>query len=118
MSLWVPHYDAKGRLYWYSVSVPILPLIAAVGVSVAFLLEMATNAPLKSLTFFAGMLLLGFAAFLAAKISVFQTGFWFSFGSGRMTPRMRRFYRLGYLLMVPAAVVTVLLSMLVVRLHG
>ena len=118
MSLWIPRRDVDGRLHWYSVSVPIYALSALAVCLGVLLLELATKAPLKSLTFFAGTLLLGFAAFLTAKISVFQTGFWFSFGSGRMTPRMRRFYRLGYLLMVPGAVMTLLLSALVIGLYG
>jgi hypothetical protein len=118
MSLWIPRRDSDGRLYWYSVSVPIVALVPALAICLVLLVDLARNAPLKSLTFFAGMLLLGFAAFLSAKVSVYQTGFWFSFGSGRMTPGMRRFYRLGYSLMVPAAIMTLLLSLLVVRLHG
>ena len=118
MSLWIPRRDADGRLHYYSVNVPLLPLVAVLGMCLVLLLELTTKAPLKLLTFFAGMLLLGFAAFFTAKISVFQTGFWFSFCSGRMTPRMRRFYRLSYLLMVPGAVMTLLLSALVIGLYG
>ncbi len=118
MSLWIPRRTADGRLYWYSVGVPIFALGPVLAVCLLLLVELATKAPLESLAFFAGMLLFGFTAFLVAKISVFQASIWFSFGSRRMTRRMRRFYRLGYLLMVPGAVMTLLLSTLVIRLYG
>ena len=118
MSLWIPHRDAEGRLYFYTINIPFFLVVAISAICLAILLNLATTAPLEALVLSATMLLVGFASFLLAKISVYQTGFWFSFGSGRMTARMRHFYRLGYLLMIPGALMTFLLSVLVIRIHG
>lgn len=118
MSLWIPRRDAEGRLYFYTINISFLLVMAFATIYLAILLNLATTAPLEALVLSASMLFVGFASFLLAKISVYQTGFWFSFGSGRMTARMRRFYRLGYLLMVPGALMTFLLSVLVIRIHG
>jgi len=118
MSFWIPRRDADGRLHLYTISIPLLFVVAVPCIFLAILLDLAATAPLESLLFSSSILFLGFASFLLAKISVYQTGFWFSIGSGQMTARMRRFYRLGYLLMVPGAVMTLLLSALVMRLHG
>jgi len=46
----------------------------------------------------------GFALFLAAKISVFRAGSYFSVGSQSMASWARRAYRTGYLLMGLACV--------------
>ena len=118
MSLWIPRRDAQGRLYYYATNIPFLLIAAILGVCWAILLGLAATAPLEALAFSFGILAIGFALFLRAKVSVYQHGFWFSFGSGRMTARMRRLYCLGYCLMVPAALLTLLLSVLVVRVHG
>lgn len=53
-----------------------------------------------------GMLfmLIGFALFLAAKLSVISQGVYVSWGSGRMSARFRKCYRVGYALMFLGAV--------------
>jgi len=118
MSLWIPSRSEDGRLHWYLVDLPIFSLMAFLGFFLVVMLDLAINAPLESLLAVSSVLFLGFLAFLAAKISVYQNGFWFSFGSNRMTSGMRRLYRLGYLLMIPASIMTLLLSILVLRFHG
>jgi len=40
--------------------------------------------------------LIGFLLFSIAKLSMFRQGQWLTFGSSRMTPINRRFYRTGY----------------------
>ncbi len=118
MSLWIPRRDAEGRFYFYSVNIPFLLVVAVPAICLSILLGLAATAPLEALALSTGMLFAGFAMFLRAKVSVYQSGFWFSFGSGRMTARMRRLYRLGYLLMIPAVLITFLLSVLVIRIYG
>jgi hypothetical protein len=118
MSFWIPRRDAEGRLYYFTISIPVLFMPAILAVCLVTLLSLAATAPIEALAVSTGMLLVGFAFFLRAKVSVYQHGFWFSFGSGRMTAGMRRLYRIGYCLMVPAALVTFLLSVLVLRMHG
>lgn len=118
MSLWIPRRDAQGRLHFYTVNIPLQLVLVVPAICLAFLLGLASTAALEALAVSTGMLLLGFAFFLRAKISVYHSGFWFSFGSGRMSVRMRRYYRLGYLLLIPAALMTFVLSLLVIRIHG
>ncbi len=118
MSLWIPCRDASGRLHWYSTSVPFFVLIPVFAICSILLVQLAIHAPLRSVGLFVFILLLGFAAFFKAKISVFQTGMWFTFGSRQMTPDMKRLYRLGYLLMVPAGAIILLLNLLLVGFHG
>ena len=96
---------------------PIFALLPIVGVMLACFVQLAHKAPLGSLAFATSTLLLGFLAFLAAKLSVYQTGVWFSFGTKSMAPNMKNLYRMGYLLMIPSAISLLLLSLLVLRLH-
>jgi hypothetical protein len=117
MSFWIPRRDAQGRLYYYTINFPLLYIPVILGMFLAILGSLAATAPLEALAVSFGMLLVGFALFLRAKVSVYQHGFWFSFGSARMSARMRRLYRLGYCIMIPAALVTFLLSVLVIRMH-
>ncbi|MEM9660398.1 MAG: hypothetical protein AAF961_18695 [Planctomycetota bacterium] len=117
MSVWIPRRDAQGRLYYYTISVPLLWIPAIIGILMAALAPVAATMPLESLAWAYGLLAIGFALFLRAKASLFEQGIWFSFGSGRMTPRMRRLYRLGYCLMIPAAMVAFSLCLMVVCMY-
>ena len=89
-------------------SLVLLPGISLLGLLMAVLVPMARSQPARfgwlTLALYAG----GFVLFAAAKTSVMRRGTLVSFGSARMSPRSRRLYRLGYVLMGTAVALTVL----------
>ncbi|HYD46755.1 MAG TPA: hypothetical protein VEB21_00315 [Terriglobales bacterium] len=52
------------------------------------------------------IVLIGFAMFLRAKLSVIRVEPWINFGSRRMEPNMRDLYRVGYWLMIVGTLTT------------
>jgi hypothetical protein len=62
--------------------------------------------PFGTATLSIAMYSVGFALFVAAKVSVMRRGHLISFGSGLMSLWSRRLYRLGYTLMIGGAVLT------------
>ncbi len=54
------------------------------------------------------LMLIGFAVFLAAKLSVISEGVYVSWGSRQMSTRFRACYRVGYALMFLGAVAWVI----------
>jgi hypothetical protein len=69
----------------------VLPLGVAVGTG-------AVN-PVGSARLALGAYLAGLTLFLIAKVSLFRSGRFVSFGSSRMRPPFRALYRTGYVLM-------------------
>lgn len=53
-----------------------------------------------------GLYVVGFGCFAVAKVSRIRSGDFFSFGSSRMSPKLRTFYRVGYALMLTALMLT------------
>ncbi|HEY1265779.1 MAG TPA: hypothetical protein VGH16_00885 [Candidatus Binatia bacterium] len=107
MSLWLYKKDKDGKPYVIAVYImpSILPAMVILGLLAAmffpFLLQ---RGPLRMTQLF---LWGGFLCLLAAKVSLFRRGIWFSWGPGQMTRRWSRVYKIGYLLMGVGTVITI-----------
>lgn len=106
MSLWIPRRDKNGRLYYFVVGVPITLIFAAIGFCICLLLVCVVTAPTGSMLSFLAVTGSGFFLFAVAKVSVFRQGRLVSFGSAKMSPRMRMTYRTGWVLMAIGATLT------------
>jgi hypothetical protein len=96
MSLWFFRRAKKGeRLVWL-IDVPLLPTLALVGATVGVLLSMVCQYPMATAIGSVGMMLIGYACLVSAKISLFRRGIWISWGPRLMSVGCARLYRAGY----------------------
>jgi hypothetical protein len=107
MSLWLYKRDQDGKPYVIAVDLmpAILPVMTILGLLAAMLFPpFLQSGPLGIIQFF---LRTGLLCLLAAKISLFWRGVWFSWGPRQMTPRWSRVYKTGYVLMTVGIVMTI-----------
>src|SRR6266436_749895 len=101
MSLWIDRNGKGGRREIWLV--PFEPMSVVFVIGLIFTLY-APRLMRATIVGDAEVLLgLGFALFIASKISLFRRGIWLSWGSSRMTTTWRRAYRLGYASMLLGA---------------
>ncbi len=124
MSLWFRIRDKDGSVH--HVSIPFEPLlfVALVGISVAILLPFlqmfraaVVTSPVSTSIACASLLMVGFAFFALAKVSVIRAGHLVSFGPRKMSRMMRSLYYVGYVLLA-VGTVTVLLFVLAASVIG
>ena len=108
MSFWIVRRDATGRRHIKSVSVPLFPIVAMLAVVLSCLVGVVAGLSVPAIIAWASLVIVGLAMFVVAKLSVIRRGVLVSFGSQRMSPTMRRLYRLGWVLMLPGGIVTLL----------
>ena len=103
MSWWTYEKDANGRIIYvasdYSAIFPFLLVFLAIG-SVQYLIN-----PTGTVRF---LLWSGFGCLLLSKLSLFRRGIWNSWGTGQMTVRWARLYKLGYALIGLAVVLIIM----------
>lgn len=92
MSLWFRTRDQDGTVHYVTVPFDLLVPIVVMGIAVALLLPLLVafrNAvrtePVLTSTRCVAILLIGFAMFAVAKISVIRSGHLVSYGPSRMT---------------------------------
>jgi hypothetical protein len=117
MSFWIVKRDKTGRRHHLSISVPIVPIIALFGLLSVCILSVIGSLSTAAVLLVFSIVMVGFALLGTAKLSVILRGRRVSFGSAQMSPGMRRLYRAGYALLLPAAVVTLLWSLLTLAKH-
>src|SRR5437016_12232433 len=89
------------------INVFILSWPLLIGLPLAIAAGTAAVNPAGSARIALGAYLLGFTLFLVAKMSVFRSGRFVTFGSSSMRPRYRALYWTGYALMVAGLVFAV-----------
>ncbi|HEY6199386.1 MAG TPA: hypothetical protein VI231_12300 [Candidatus Binatia bacterium] len=107
MSWWIYKKDKDGKVYLISADVApaILPAMTILGLLAAMLFPfLLQSGPLGMIQL---LLWGGFLCLLAAKVSLFRRGIWFSWGTGQMTRQWARVYKIGYVLMGVGAVMTI-----------
>ncbi|HEY1372144.1 MAG TPA: hypothetical protein VGH50_06715 [Candidatus Binatia bacterium] len=107
MSLWLYKRDQDGKPYVIAVDITpaILPVMTILGLLTAILFPLfLQSGPQRIIQFF---LRTGLFCLLAAKVSLFRGGMWFSWGPGQMTRRWARVYKIGYVLMGIGTVMTI-----------
>jgi hypothetical protein len=115
MSLWFRTRDQDGTVHYVTVPFDPLAPIVVMGIAVALLLPLLVafrNAvrtePVLTSTRCVAILLIGFAMFAVAKITVIRAGQFVSYGPSRMKRGMRYLYYLGYVIMSAGAMLVVL----------
>ena len=108
VSLWIPKRDKTGRVYYFVVELPIMVILAIVAIGVSLLVSCVATAPVESMLSFLAVTGIGFFLFAVAKVSVFRQGELVSFGSARMSAKMKTAYRTGWVLMAIGATLTLL----------
>ena len=118
MSLWFRTRDKDGTVHHVSIPFEPLAFIALVGIIVALmfpLLHMFRTAVVASPVYIsvviACILLVGATLFVFAKMSVIRAGRLVSFGPRLMSPTMRFFYIIGYVLLVIGTVGALLFAL-------
>ncbi len=109
MSFWWYGRKRNGRRYlWQIDTEPFAIAMTIVFVVVAVALNLLSNLSLAiSLSFV--LLIGGLACLVVAKISLYRQGIWLSFGPGHMSRGYARLYKIAYVLMGVAALLTLLL---------
>ena len=109
MSWWSYEKDASGRVIYvssdYSGIYPFLVFLFLMGA-----MQYLVN-PTGAVRF---LLWSGFGCILLAKLSLFRRGIWNSWGTGQMTARWARLYKLGYTL-IGLAVVLIIMAYRIAR---
>jgi hypothetical protein len=95
MSFWWYGKPENGKRYWWLIDTDPLAVLMLVLFVVAVISMHILNHP--SIPFL--LILSGLVCLIAAKISLFRRGIWFSFGSGLMSKGCARLYKAGYILM-------------------
>jgi hypothetical protein len=94
MSFWLTRKDESGKRQHFLVEVDLsLPLLLIVLVGFAAFSNPSAFALLSVLIMIAGL-----ACIVVAKISLFRSGNWSSWGTASMIPANARWYRAGYAL--------------------
>ena len=99
MSFWVEGTDQKGRRVVWAIDVAMLPIVFVLGFIATLYAPRMLAGPLLVAKDGSAVVLVGFACFAVAKLSVIRRGIWTSFGSQAMTKWWKRLYRVGYALM-------------------
>jgi hypothetical protein len=106
MSLWIRKRGHAGQWFWLVVEVPLLPIILAIGLTLAVLLGRLAAAPVETLLACFSIAAAGSVFIAVAKWSLFRRGVLVSFGSARMSRGMTVLYRLGWLLVIAGTTIT------------
>ena len=118
MSLWFRTRDKNGTVHHVSIPFDPLVYIAFVGIGVALLLPLlqmfriaVVTSPMSTSVACASILLVGLALFVLAKMSVIRAGRLVSFGPRAMSPRMRVFYIVSYVLLAIGTVAVLIFAL-------
>ena len=96
----VLHYRPFGKRSLWALDITLPLVMVLLGFLAALIVPRSLNDPSFLLVVCGYLTLVGFFLFLAAKLSLFYKGIWFSWGTSQMSSTFSTLYKGGYLLMV------------------
>jgi hypothetical protein len=105
MSWWIYKKNKDGKVHLIAADVPLLSAMMLVALIAALFYPFLIRLNPKAMIQF--FFLAGFLCLLAAKVSLFKRGIWFSWGPGQMTQLCAWVYKIGYTLMGIGALMTI-----------
>lgn len=116
MSWWALRTDKMGRRHLWLIDSPplLIPMLFGLFVGLIFpLIASTVRNPMPFAIGAVGIMLLGYACLVVAKVSLFRRAIWVSWGPRRMSRNHARLYRTAYALMVSGGTLLLLIWKLI-----